>query len=163
MLTWLDVLAIFSAAAATAVGAKKGASFLLVFPLALATFALAAPFVPPWAWPLVAAGAGLVWAQLVGRFYFYLSEFWDTLLGGLGGLAWGALVAVALWTGLPATYSLATGAWRYPSPELPIAVQEAVINSPFARPLFERVRGIAFLEKLFLQARPEREKAELSR
>jgi len=150
MLTWLDVLALVAAASATAVGMRKGAVFLLVFPAALAIYYLAAPLVPPPVRPALALVGSLVAAQLLGRFYFLLSNFWDALLGGIGGLLWGALLAVGIWTSLPADYSVATGAWRYPAPHLPLAVQEAVTKSPFALPLFELTRNHPILRRLFL-------------
>ncbi len=155
MLTWLDVLALFSAAAATAVGVRKGVSFFLVFPLALLLFALAVLKLPlsPAFWPLVGLAAGLLAAQLAGRWYWYLGEFWDGLLGGIAGFAWGALLALSLWVGLPAEYSYATGAYRYPAGNLPLVVQDAVVKSPFALPLFERVQRVPLLREFLLQAR----------
>ncbi len=145
MLTWLDVLALFTAAAATAVGIKKGSAFLLVFPLALLLFGVLLPWIPPLAWPAAGLIAGLLAARLAGRIDLYYGQTWETLLGGLGGFLWGALLALALWTGLPAEYSLATGAYRYPSPRLPLAIQEAVTKSPFALPLFDLVQRIPWL------------------
>jgi len=152
VLTWLDVLALFTAAAATAVGARKGLVFLLVFPVALLLYVAALPFLPPLAWPVAALIAGLLAAQTAGRLYFYLSGFWDSALGGLAGLAWGLLLAVSLWTGLPAQYSVATGAYRYPSPGLPLVVQDAVAKSPFALPLFDFIQQQPLLRKLLISA-----------
>ncbi len=152
MLTWLDVLALLTAAAATAVGARKGLAFLLVFPLALALYLAGLPWLPPLAWPLAALVAGFLAAQTVGRLYFYTSALWESLLGGLAGLAWGGLLAVSLWTGLPAEFSVATGAYRYPSPKLPLVVQEAVAKSPFALPLFDLIQREPVLKKLLINA-----------
>ncbi len=152
MLTWLDVLALFTAAAATAVGARKGLAFLLVFPLALMLYIAALPLLPPLLWPVAALVAGLLAAQTAGRLYFYLGGFWENVLGGVAGLIWGVLLAVSLWTGLPAQYSVATGAYRYPSPKLPLVVQEAVAKSPFALPLFDLVQRQPLLRKLLIGA-----------
>jgi len=154
VLTWLDVLAIFSVAAATAVGIRKGVSFFLVFPLALGLFVLVVfKFqLAPVYWPLVGFLAGLLAAQLAGRWYIYLSGFWDGLLGGLAGLAWGLLIALSLWVGLPSEYSYATGAYRYPSPKLPLAIQEAVVKSPFALTLFDKVQAVPYLRSFLLEA-----------
>ncbi len=154
MLTWLDVLALFTAAAATAVGVKKGSAFLLVFPLALGLFALALGQLPPVAWPAAALVAGLFVAQVAGQIDLYLGSSWEAFLGGVAGFLWGALLAVTLWTGLPAEYSLATGAYRYPSPRLPLVVQEAVAKSPFALPLFDLIQREPLLRRLILEAPP---------
>jgi len=151
VLTWLDVLALFTAAAATAVGVKKGGAFFVVFPLALGLFWLAISPLPPLFWPAAALIAGILTAQIAGRIDFYLGEFWDALLGGLGGFFWGVLLAIALWTGLPSEYSVATGAYRYPSPRLPLVVQEAVAKSPFALPLFDLVQREPLLRRLMLE------------
>ncbi len=159
MLTWLDVLALFTAAAATAVGVKKGGAFLLVFPLALGLFWLATSPLPPLLWPAAALIAGILAAQIAGRIDFYLGEFWDALLGGFAGLVWGLLLALSLWTGLPAEYSVATGAYRYPSPRLPLVVQEAVAKSPFALPLFDLVQREPTLRWLLLEAPNPKPKA----
>lgn len=154
MLTWLDVLAIFSVAAATAVGVRKGVSFFLVFPLALGLFVLSVfkLQLDPLYWPLAGFLSGLLAAQLAGRWYFYVSGFWDGLLGGIAGLAWGLLIALALWVGLPSEYSYATGAYRYPSPNLPLVIQDAVIKSPFALPLFEKVQTVPCMRSFLLEA-----------
>ncbi len=159
MLTWLDVLALFTAAAATAVGVKKGGAFFLVFPLALGLFWLATSQLPPLFWPAAALIAGILAAQIAGRFDFYLGEFWDSLLGGLAGFLWGVLLATSLWTGLPSEYSVATGAYRYPSPRLPLVVQEAVAKSPFALPLFDLIQREPTLRRLLLEAPNPKPKA----
>ena len=155
MLTWLDVLALFTAAVATVVGVRKGAVFLMVFPLAAALFFALADRVPPlWA-PLLALIIGVVMAQLVGRVYIFTSNTWSALLGGIAGLVWGASLAVGLWTGLPAEYSVATGAYRYPSPHLPLSIQEAVVKSPFAQPLFDLVQREPHLRRIFVHTPSE--------
>ena len=153
VLTWLDVLALFSVAAATAVGVRKGVSFFLVFPLALGIFVLVLYQLkpPPYAWPFIGFLAGLFAAQLAGRWFIYLSPFWDGLLGGLAGFAWGLLIAFSLWMGLPMEYSNATGAYRYPSPNLPLVVQEAVVKSPFALPLFEKAQSVGCVRNFLLK------------
>lgn len=156
VLTWLDVLALFTAAAATAVGARKGLAFLLVFPLALALYLAALGWLPPLAWPLAALIAGLLAAQTAGRIYFYVSNSWEAILGGLAGFFWGALLAVSLWTGLPAEFSVATGAYRYPSPKLPLVVQDAVAKSPFALPLFDLIQKEPILKRLLINANQPR-------
>ena len=155
VLTWLDVLALFSAAAATAVGVRKGVSFFFVFPLALGLFAFAifGLHLAPMFWPVAGLLSGLIAAYLAGRWYVYLSEFWDGLLGGIAGFVWGMLLAISLWVGLPADYSLATGAYRYPSPDLPLVVQEAVVKSPFALPLFKRMQQLPLAREFFIEAR----------
>jgi len=146
------VLALFTAAAATAVGVKKGGAFFVVFPLALGLFWLALTQLPPLVWPAAALIAGVIVAQIAGRIDFYFGEFWDALLGGFAGLVWGLLLALSLWTGLPAEFSLATGAYRYPSPRLPLVVQEAVAKSPFALPLFDLIQREPTLRRLLLEA-----------
>ncbi len=151
MLTWLDVLALFTAAAATAVGVKKGSAFLLVFPPALGLAWLCAAYLPPIVWPGAALLAGLLSAQVAGRLNLYLGDPWEGVFGGIAGFVWVALLALALWTGLPAEYSLATGAYRYPSPRLPLVIQEAVAKSPFALPLFEWVQQEPVLRRLLLE------------
>jgi len=108
----------------------------------------------PVAWPAVALAAGLLVAQVAGRIDLYLGPSWEALLGGLAGFLWGALLAIALWTGLPAEYSLATGAYRYPSPKLPLVVQEAVAKSPFALPLFDLIQREPVLRRLILETPP---------
>ena len=156
MLTWLDALAIVSIAAATAVGMRKGASFFVVFPLALAAFFLVVlKFnLAPIYWPLLGFFTGLVAAQLAGRWSFDLGAFWNSLLGGIAGLIWGLLIALALWVGLPSEYSYASGAYRYPSPNLPLVIQDAVIKSPFAIPLFEKVQQNPHLRRFLLETPP---------
>jgi len=152
VLTWLDVLALFTAAAATAVGIKKGSAFLLVFPIALGVFWVSLDYLPPLAWPIVALASGVLVAQIAGQIDLYLGEFWDGLFGGFAGLVWGLLLAFTLWTGLPAEFSLATGAYRYPSPRLPLVVQEAVAKSPFALPIFDFIQREPTLRRILLEA-----------
>jgi len=151
VLTWLDVLAFFSLAVTTTVGMRKGAVFLPAFLLGLLFYGLAIQWAPPWSWPLLGLLAGLFAAQLAGRLGIFVpGHNLDMAIGGLGGFLWGALLAVGLWTGLPAQYSVATGGLRYPSPDLPVVVQDAVRESPFALPVFQFVQGQPLLQRFFL-------------
>jgi len=151
VLTWLDVLALFSLAVTTAVGMRKGAVFLPAFLLGLVLYGLALDWAPPWSWPLLGLLAGLLAAQIAGRLGIFVPRHnLDMAIGGLGGFLWGALLAVGLWTGLPAQYSVASGGLRYPSPDLPVVVQDAVRESPFALRIFQYVQGQPFLKRFFL-------------
>ncbi|AEB12517.1 hypothetical protein [Marinithermus hydrothermalis] len=149
MLTWLDVLAISVAALATVVGARRGGAYLVAFVTAAAAYAAAAWTLPSVGWLPVAAlaGGGLgVW--IGGRWRF--APQLDALLGGVGGFLWGAALAVSLWVAFPAEYSPASGAIRYPSARLPLTVQRAVAESPFAPRLFALVWNHPLARKLFL-------------
>ena len=156
MLSWLDVLAITTAALATAVGVRRGGGFLLALPLAAALYWLGLDFVPAPSWLLLLGiGSGLVAAFVSSLLPVNFPFKLDPWLGGLAGLLWGALLALVLWVGLPSEYSPATGAIRYPALSAPPIVQDAVASSPFAPKLFAAVWQHPAARKVFFGPEPQ--------
>ncbi len=155
MISWLDVLAITTAALATAVGVRRGGTFLLTLPIAAALYWLGLDYVssPPWLL-LLGLGSGLAAAFVSGLLPFALPYKLDPYLGGLAGFAWGSFLALALWVGLPSEYSPATGTIRYPSLSAPPIVQDAVAGSPFAPKLFAFVWQHPEARKIFFGPAP---------
>ncbi|RDI96643.1 hypothetical protein DV704_02195 [Meiothermus sp. QL-1] len=141
MLSWLDLMALLVLSAALAFGIRRGAQFALAFGLALLLYAAAAlllgGLLPAWGLPLLALLLGLGAAYLA-RFLPLppLSPLLEGLVGGAGGLVWGLFLAFTIWLSFPSEYVASTGALRYPSERIPVAVKEGIVSSPFARPLF---------------------------
>ena len=154
MLSWLDVLAITTAALATAMGVRRGGGFLIALPLAAALYWLGLDYVSqPSLLPFLGIGSGLAASFISGLVPVAFPFKLDPFLGGIAGFVWGVFLALALWVGLPAEYSPATGAIRYPALSSPPIIQDAVASSPFAPRLFAAVRQNPVARKIFF--RPE--------
>ncbi|HHO57847.1 hypothetical protein [Oceanithermus sp.] len=157
MLSWLDVLAITTAALATAMGVRRGGGFLLALPIAAALYWLGLDYVPGPSWLLLLGlGSGLVAAFVSGLLPVSFPFKLDPVLGGLAGFVWGVFLALVLWVGLPSEYSPATGAIRYPALSAPPIIQDAVASSPFAPKLFALVWQHPAARKVFFGPEPTR-------
>ncbi|ADR37147.1 hypothetical protein [Oceanithermus profundus] len=157
MLSWLDVLAITTAALATAMGVRRGGGFLLALPIAAALYWLGLDYVPGPSWLLLLGlGSGLAAAFVSGLLPVSFPFKLDPILGGLAGFVWGAFLALVLWVGLPSEYSPATGAIRYPALSAPPIIQDAVASSPFAPKLFAVVWQHPVARKVFFGPEPSR-------
>ncbi|WP_457637168.1 hypothetical protein [Oceanithermus sp.] len=153
MLSWLDVLAITVAALATALGVRRGGSFLITLPLAAVLYWLGLDYVPSSSWlPLLGIASGLVATLLSGLIPVSIPYKLNGLLGGIAGFLWGAVLAVTLWVGLPSEYSPATGAIRYPALSTPPLIQDAVASSSLAPKLFTMVWRNPLARRFFLGA-----------
>lgn len=156
MLSWLDVLAITTAALATAIGVRRGGGFLLALPLGGVLYWLGLGYVPSPVWLLpLGLGSGLAAAFVSGLLPVTFPYKLDPWLGGLAGLLWGSFLALALWVGLPSEYSPATGAIRYPALSAPAIIQDAVATSPFAPKLFAAVWQHPAARKVFFGPKPQ--------
>ena len=133
MLTWVDLLALFSLALGIALGYRGGlvsafAGLGVLLYLLLAQLGLSGP-----GWGL---GLGLLAGILAKSLPLPpLSQGLEALLGSLGGFLLGLFVALAIWTGYP-WEKTAAGSLRYPSLNLPTPVYDGVSQSPFAREAF---------------------------
>ncbi len=157
MLSWLDVLAITTAALATAIGVRRGGGFLLALPIAGAIYWLGLDYVPSPPWLLLLGlGSGLIAAFVSGWLPISFPFKLDPVLGGLAGFLWGVFLALVLWVGLPSEYSPATGAIRYPALSAPPIIQDAVASSPFAPKLFSAIWQHPLARKLFFGPEPIR-------
>lgn len=143
MLTWVDLLALFSLALGLALGyrgglpwAFAGAGVLLY--LLLAPLGLSGP-----GWAL---GLGLLLGILAKSLPLPpLSRGLEAFLGTLGGLFLGLFLALAIWTGYP--WEQAPGGLRYPAVSLPTPVYQGVSQSPFAREVFRLAWQTPWLRK----------------
>lgn len=133
MLTWVDLLALFSLALGIALGYRGGlvsafAGLGVLLYLLLAQLGLSGP-----GWGL---GLGLLAGILAKSLPLPpLSQGLEVLLGSLGGFLLGLFVALAIWTGYP-WEKTAAGSLRYPSLNLPTPVYDGVSQSPFTREAF---------------------------
>ncbi|TBH21240.1 hypothetical protein [Thermus thermamylovorans] len=144
MLTWVDLLALFSLALGLALGYRGGLLWafagggVLVY-VALAQLGLGGP-----GWAL---GLGLLLGILAKSLPLPpLPRGLEGLLGSLGGLLLGLFLALALWTGYPWERT-AAGSLRYPSVNLPTPVYQGVSQSPFAREAFRLAWQTPWLRK----------------
>ncbi|WP_457630111.1 hypothetical protein [Oceanithermus sp.] len=153
MLSWLDVLAITVAAFATALGVRRGGSFLITLPLAAAVYWFGLDYVPSPAWlPLLGVASGLLATLVSGLIPISMPYKLNGFLGGVAGFLWGAVLALTLWVGLPSEYSPATGAIRYPALSTPPLIQDAVASSALAPRLFTAVWQNPLARRFFLGA-----------
>ena len=146
VLTWVDLLALFTLALGLALGVRLGLAFGVA---ALLGVLLYLP-VPVGIWP--ALGLGFLLGLLL-KTLPPVPKPLEALVGGLGGLALGLFLALALWTAFPAEWAPSTGALRYPSARLPTPLYEALKGSPFAPSLFEWASQTPLLRKTFLNLR----------
>ncbi|WP_027881174.1 hypothetical protein [Meiothermus rufus] len=155
MLSWLDLMALVALSAALALGIRQGASFTLAFAPALLLYLLLAPLLAPllpaWGMPWLAGGLGLAMAYLAQWVPLPpLRPALEGLVGGLGGLLWGLLLALTLWVSFPSEFVASTGALRYPSEQIPLGVKKGIVQSPFARPLFDWIASHPTLKAALL-------------
>jgi len=151
MLSWLDVLAITVAAFATALGVRRGSSFLITLPLAAVIYWLGLDYVPSPAWlPLLGIASGLLATYLGSLLPISMPYKLNGVLGGIAGFIWGVVLAMTLWVGLPSEYSPATGAIRYPALSTPPLIQDAIASSSLAPKLFTMVWQNPLARKFFL-------------
>ncbi|GAA6755245.1 hypothetical protein QT17_11675 [Thermus sp. 2.9] len=144
MLTWVDLLALFSLALGLALGHRGGvvmgfAGAGLLLYLLLAQFGLSG-------WGVALAlglGAGLLGKSLPLP---HLSRALEATLGTLGGLLLGLLLALSLWAGYPWERTAAS-TLRYPATTLPTPVYQGVAQSPFAREAFRLAWSTPWLRK----------------
>ncbi|MCS7058910.1 MAG: hypothetical protein NZ849_09275 [Meiothermus sp.] len=141
MLSWLDLMALLVLSAALALGIRRGAHFTLALVGALVLYGLlvllAGSVLTPWGLPLLALVLGLFAAYLAQFIPLPpLSPTLEGLVGGVGGFLWGLFLACTIWVSFPSEFVASTGALRYPSERMPVAVKEGIVQSPFARPLF---------------------------
>lgn len=135
MLTWVDLLALFSLALGIGLGYRGGlvsafAGLGILLYLLLAQLGLSGP-----GWGL---GLGLLAGMLAKSLPLPpLSQGLEALLGTLGGFLLGLFLALSLFAGFP--WEEVGGTLRYPSVSLPTPVYEAVSQSPFAREAFRLV------------------------
>ncbi|MDW8357412.1 hypothetical protein [Thermus sp.] len=144
MLTWVDLLALFSLALGLALGYRGGVALAfagggVLLYLLLAQVGLSGP-----GWAL---GLGLLLGVLGKSLPLPpLSRGLEALLGLLGGLGLGLFLALALWTGYPWERT-AAGGLRYPAASLPTPIYEGVGQSPFAREAFRLAWQTPWLRK----------------
>jgi len=142
MLSWLDLMAFVALSAALALGIRQGTSFALAVVPALVLYVLLAPIVAPllpnFVLPLLALLLGLSMAY-VAQFIPInrISPALEGIIGGIGGFLWGLFLAFTIWVSFPSEYVASTGAVRYPSEQLPVGVRGGIVESSFARPLFD--------------------------
>jgi hypothetical protein len=143
MLTWVDLLALFSLALGLALGYRggllgAGMGLGVLLHLVLAQLGLKGPW-----WGL---GLGLLLGVLAKSLPLpALSRGLEGLLGALGGLLLGLFLAFSLWTGFP--WEVVGGTLRYPSVNLPTPVYQGVSQSPFAREAFRLAWQTPWLRK----------------
>lgn len=150
-LTWLDLAALIALAAALALGIRRGLSFTLALIPAAALYMVGAQFLPSNLVFLAVLVVGVACASLVQllpipRLNFQL----EALLGGIGGLIWGLILALTIWVSLPSEYTASTGRVRYPSSKIETWKQRGVQQSMFASKAFVWVANQAVLRKVFL-------------
>ncbi|GAA5334446.1 MULTISPECIES: sodium/proton-translocating pyrophosphatase [Thermus] len=144
MLTWVDLLALFSLALGLALGFRGGvvmgfmgaglALYVLLAQLGLSGWGVALA---------LGLGAGLLGKSLpLPR----LSRGLEALLGTLGGFLLGLFLALSLWTGYPWERTGA-GTLRYPAATLPTPIYQGVAQSPFAREAFRLAWSTPWLRK----------------
>lgn len=150
-LTWLDLLALLALAAALALGIRRGLPFTLALIPAALLYMVAAQFLPSNLVFLVALVLGVACASLVQLLPIpRLSLQLEALLGGLGGLAWGLILALTIWVSLPNERVASTGRYRYPSARIELWKQRGVQQSMFARKAFTWTATQPILQKVFL-------------
>lgn len=159
MLSWLDLMALFVFSAALALGIRRGASFTLAVVPALVLYVLlapvVAPLVPVFVLPLLALALGLGTAYLTQFIPLaQLSPTAEAIVGGIGGLVWGLLLAFSIWVSFPSEFVASTGALRYPSEQMPTGVKDGIVSSPFARPLFDWASSSPILKAALLPQIP---------
>jgi hypothetical protein len=143
MLTWVDLLALFSLALGLALGYRggllgAGMGLGVLLYLVLAQLGLKGPW-----WGL---GLGLLLGVLAKSLPLpALSRGLEGLLGALGGLLLGLFLAFSLWTGFP--WEVVGGTLRYPSVRLPTPIYEGIGESPFAREAFRLAWQTPWLRK----------------
>ncbi|KOX89522.1 hypothetical protein BVI061214_00690 [Thermus aquaticus] len=143
MLTWVDLLALFSLALGLALGYREGLlgagmGLGVLLYLVLAQLGLKGPW-----WGL---GLGLLLGTLAKSLPLpALSRGLEGLLGALGGLLLGLFLAFSLWTGFP--WEVVGGTLRYPSVRLPTPIYEGIGQSPFAREAFRLAWQTPWLRK----------------
>jgi hypothetical protein len=150
-LTWLDLAALITLAAALVLGIRRGLPFTLALIPTAALYLVAAQFLPHNLVFLAVLVIGLACASLVQLLPISrLSPQLEGLLGGVGGLVWGLILAVGIWVSLPSEYVASTGNFRYPSSRIEQWKQRGGYQSMFARPLFRWVANQMVLQKVFL-------------
>jgi hypothetical protein len=77
----------------------------------------------------------------------------EALVGGLGGLCWGVLMAAVLWSSFPSEFVPSTGAIRYPSSKASDFVRDNITKSSFAQPVFDWVQDGPLKPILFRKKR----------
>ena len=143
MLTWVDLLALFSLALGLALGYRggllgAGMGLGVLLYLVLAQLGLKGHW-----WGL---GLGLLLGVLAKSLPLpALSRGLEGLLGALGGLLLGLFLAFSLWTGFP--WEVVGGTLRYPSVQLPTPIYEGIGQSPFAREAFRLAWQTPWLRK----------------
>ncbi|WP_038048524.1 hypothetical protein [Thermus caliditerrae] len=145
MLTWVDLLALFSLSLGLALGYRGGwpwafAGGGVVAYVLLAQLGLAGP--------LLGLSLGLL-AGLLGKSLPlpHLPQGLEKNLGTLGGLLLGLFLALSLWAGYPFERVASTGGLRYPSVNLPTPIYQGVSQSPFAREAFRLAWQTPWLRK----------------
>ena len=131
MITWFDALLVTLLAAITTMGIRRGLVGALWAVFTLAALLLVNLFSPaPLIALLLAALLGLVAAWGAQRLIPEpVTQFWQLGVGGLGGLALGAVVVAALALGFPIRVLGNQGS--YPASTLPGPVYYALYNSYF--------------------------------
>jgi len=143
MLTWVDLLALFSLALGLALGYRggllgAGMGLGVLLYLLLAQLGLNGPW-----WGL---GLGLLLGLLAKSLPLpALPRGLEDLLGALGGFLLGLFLALSLWTGFP--WEAVGGTLRYPSVRLPTPVYQGVSQSPFAHQAFHLAWQTPWLRK----------------
>lgn len=146
MLSWLDLISLLVFSAALGVGIRQGVPFTLaVIPAWLLYLVLASwvgPLLPLAALPFLALALSLGMAY-ASHFIplATLSPTLEGIIGGLGGLVWGLFLASIIWVSFPSEFVASSGALRYPSEQIPSGVKDGIVQSPFARPLFDWAAG----------------------
>lgn len=157
MLSWLDLIALFMLACAIALGIRQGVPFTLAVIPTVLLYLVLASFMPVAILPGVALVLGLVMAFLTQYLPIpRLTETLEAALGGVGGFAWGLLLAITIWVSFPGEFVTSSGTYRYPSANLPVVVQSGISSSAFARPLFGWAVGNPFLKSVFIPQVRER-------
>ncbi|GGM92550.1 hypothetical protein GCM10007092_02070 [Thermus composti] len=144
MLTWVDLLALFSLALGIAWGLRAGLLGAFVGVGVLLYLLLAQLGFSGWPWALgIGLGVGFLGKSLPLP---TPSRGLEAFLGGLGGGLLGLFLALILWTGYP-WERVGAGTLRYPSLYLPTPVYEGVAQSPFAREAFRIAWNTPWLRK----------------
>jgi hypothetical protein len=158
--TLLDAIAVLALALALVVGIRLGTPFTLAVVPAILLYVMLVGVLPNVSGIILPFLAVIIgFSMAMATQYIPLPRLADrveAIVGGIGGLAWGLLLALTLWVSFPIDYKAASNAYIYPSKSVPAWIEPNISRSEFAQAGFRLALGNAILRSALLPHLPKR-------
>ena len=156
--TLLDAIAVLTLALALVVGIRMGTPFTLAVVPAILLYVLLVGVLPNVSGIILPFLAVIIgFALAMATQYIPLPRLADRLeaiVGGIGGLVWGLLLALTIWLSFPVNYKAASNAYTYPG-KVPAWIESNISRSEFAQASFRLALGNTILRSVLLPHLPK--------